>query len=483
MFGDQRIEYGRLAADVTHLAKWLASQGVSADRSVGIYLKHPYWSWVAHLAVMRLGPIVATLTSRYAEEIPAAGGSTVWLGESVDRPAGDGVVRTISFSPQSMQPLTQQIDASGNLPEARTQRLMFSSGTTGKPKGVLWSHEILEKRIELASSSQGLNADSVLTSLLGMDTTGGFRYPLAVWRAGGCVRLRSIAAGTDRSGISPDQLSRANLIVTSPVRLQECLRIFHQPWDGRDRRKIIVAGGRLSNSARDTALKYACRNVSIAYGATETGSIATGDASLLERHPGAVGFAVEGASVEIVDASGRLVPAGRPGIVRTRTSYMADRYVNTTHDMGSGPFRDGWFYPGDEGTLFEDGLLVIHGRVSDTFNLMGVKVSAADLEAKLAQMPSIREVCAVTVRIGTAELLVFAAVSDDDAAMRNLWQRIKSQIPTGVPARLVRVPRLPRNAMGKIVRPVLEQQLAKYFSGRDSQPLASGPTGRDSGHR
>ncbi len=486
MVGDQRIDYGRLASDVTDSANWLAGQGLQSPQSVGIFLKHPYWSWVAHLAAMRLGLTVATLTSRYAQEVTAAGGLNAWLGENASGPASAAVERTILFSPQSMLPLAQQFEISspersksGIVPRAASQRLMFSSGTTGNPKGVLWNEEMLEKRIELARSSQGLTADSILTSLLGTDTTGGFRYPLAVWRSGGCVLLRSGVAGTDRSGLTLAQLSKANLILTSPVRLQDCLRVFRQTWDGRDTRKMIVAGGRLPSSVRDAALTLACRNISIAYGATETGSIATGDSGLLDRNPGAVGFVVEGASVQIVDANGRQLPAGQTGIVRTRTSYMADRYVQTSTNASSGAFRDGWFYPGDEGILFADGLLAINGRLSETLNLMGVKVSAADLEMKFAQLPSIREICAIMIKVGSADLLVFAAVSDDDAAMRGLWQQIKAQIPPGVPTRLVRVPQLPRNAMGKVARPDLEKHLKKYFASRESDPTAKDSFSRD----
>lgn len=474
LFGEHRIDHGRFASDVAAMANWLRGQGVISGQSIGIFLKHPYWEWIANLAAMRLGVTVAVLTSKYAEEVAVAGGLNVCLADSTTEFKSTLVQRVVGFSPQNMLPLAQQFGLSTGaenslvpLSDVPSRRLMFSSGTTGRPKGVVWDEQMLAKGIEITRSSQGLGKDSVLTSLLGTDTGVGFRYPLAVWQAGGCVLLRSGVPGSHRSGLTLSQLSTTNVILTSPVRLQECLRSFPRRWDGAAARKIVVVGGRLPVAVREEALKLACRTVSIAYGSTETGGISTGDSSLMDRHPGAVGFAMEGASIEIVDSNGKNRPTGQAGTVRTRTSYMASGYVGSAASADD-QFRDAWFYPGDEGVLFADGLLAINGRLSETLNLMGVKYSTSDLEAKLAQLNSIREVCAVMMKVGDADALVFAAVTDDATAMRRLWHEIQAEIPLGVPMRLVRVPALPRNGMGKIERPTLVKRLTKFFANADS---------------
>ncbi len=486
IFGDDEIDYARFRSDVADLACWLSGNGLSPGQRVGIFLRHSYWAWVAHLACMNLNLVVTTLTNKFADEIAAVGGMDVWLGDAADTTGKSLAKSALAFSPKSIRPLSEQIDlsAGGSIRSsassgARVERLMFTSGTTGNPKGILLNEQVLNKRIDLARSSQDLGEATVLMTLLGIDTTAGFRYPLAVWNAGGSVVMRSPVPGTDRSVLSLKSLSRTSTIVTSPQRLLDTLRTFWKPWDGRDTRKFIVAGGRLPNSVRERALQIACKKISIAYGATETGSVATGDSSLLNRHPGAVGFVVEGASVQIVDENGKIEAPGEPGIVRTRTSHMANAYVGANSDTPDSPFRGGWFYPGDEGVLFADGLLAINGRLSETLNLMGWKVSIADLETKLAQPPSIRETCAIMIKFGSVDMLVIAAVSDDDAAMRGLWQQIKAQIPLGVPTRLVRVPRLPRNAMGKVARPELEKHLTKYFASRESYPTAKDSFSRD----
>jgi acyl-coenzyme A synthetase/AMP-(fatty) acid ligase len=262
---------------------------------------------------------------------------------------------------------------------------------------------------------------------------------------------------------SPSALAATNLLITSPQHIKDAITNVRAPWPGRERRKVVVAGGRLPRDVRDVALKIACSAISLAYGATETGSIATGASHLLDRHPGAVGFAVTGAKVEIVDEKGEQKHAGQPGIVRTRASTMAHGYAGNIEAAEENPFRDGWFYPGDEGIMFEDGLLAITGRLSETLNLMGAKFSTEDFEAGFADLPHVQELAAVMVPSPKGEVLVIAVTCDDRVNAKTLWQQLRGRIPATVPFELVRLRTIPRNAMGKVDRPELRRELAQHL--------------------
>lgn len=86
------------------------------------------------------------------------------------------------------------------------------------------------------------------------------------------------------------------------VQLAERLQRNPREWQDRAGRTIIVLGDRLPVTVRDTALATACGTLLVGYGSTETGSIASGDSALIDRHPGAFGFVRDGATVEIGDA-------------------------------------------------------------------------------------------------------------------------------------------------------------------------------------
>ena len=81
--------------------------------------------------------------------------------------------------------------------------------------------------------------------------------------------------------------------------------------------------------------------------------------------PGAVGFVTPGTAVQIVDRSGTVLPPGQEGLVRIRSDYAVDGYLGNPEETAQ-TFRDGWFYPGDIGTLGVDDLLIITGREQPT---------------------------------------------------------------------------------------------------------------------
>jgi acyl-CoA synthetase (AMP-forming)/AMP-acid ligase II len=296
--------------------------------------------------------------------------------------------------------------------------------------------------------------------LLHLRTTAGFRYPLAVWAAGGCVLLPQASKGLDRDR---EALATSNLIICSPPQLKERLTATNGEWPAREQRTILLLGGRLPATMRTAVLERAASRLLVSYGATETGSIAIGEHDMVDRHPGAVGFLRPGVSVEIVDPKGQPVPPGQPGLVRTRSELMVTSYEDGGATPGSGHFRDGWFYPGDVGRLFEDGLLAIEGRAGDTLNLGGWKVSANDLEAKVADIPGIRDVCAVTMQLPEGDMLTFGVVCDDGLDLAALRARIHSMLSKSRRFHVIRVPSIPRNAMGKIPRALIASQLAALY--------------------
>lgn len=469
VFGDDRIDYGRFRRDIAAMESWLTRCELSPGQRLGIFLEHSYWSWVANLAAMSLGLVSATLTSNFRREAAVAGMFDAVLGHFA---SGAKIAhRLMEFSPQDLASLSDRTDVAAAVTgatrgEERARRLMFTSGTTGKPKCVLWDTAMLRSRVSLLLDSGRVNSDTRLISLLGMDTTGGFRYPLATWQAGGCVIGGQFNAN-GAMGISYTRasLQHCNLLISSPQRLEKAIRSVPQVWEGKESRRIVVAGGRLPRVLRDQALNIAAGEIVLAYGSTETGSIATGDSSLIDRHSGAVGFVVEGAEVQIVDDHGNPMPRGGSGRIRTRTPYMAHSYEGRDEGDADNAFMDGWFYPGDFGVHFKDGLLAIEGRASDIVNIGGGKISLTDLEAALIRLSNVQDIGAVILKSESGDELNLAVACDAATDLRELSQQISTRLPIVTRFRLVRVSEIPRNAMGKVMRPALAERLTRLFQG------------------
>ena len=465
--GESAISYGRLLADVDAAAASFRGERIGGGSTVGIRAGsaengHSYANWVAHLAVMKVGAAHVSLTdaqsiraSLQAGRVDAVIGSFESL---IDVPAS---VRRIQFHVDPEAPAA--LADAGADEEASASRLNLTSGTTGKPKFVAWDGAMIERRIDQVGEGGVIDRETRLFPLLHLRTTAGFRYPMAVWAAGGCVLLPKARKGLDRDR---EALPSSTLVISSPAQLKERLSGIPGEWPGRDGRTIMLLGGRLPATMREAALERACARLLTSYGATETGSIAVGDHQLLDRHPGAVGFLRPGVEVEIVNGRGEPVAAGEPGLVRTRTAVMAADYENASANAGRSHFRDGWFYPGDVGRLYEDGLLAIEGRAGDTLNLGGWKVAASELEARVGELAGVLDVCAVAMQFPEGDRLAFGIVCSDDIDLRSLKARIRQLVSQRRPFELVRMPMIPRNAMGKIPRALIASQLVALYGAR-----------------
>jgi malonyl-CoA/methylmalonyl-CoA synthetase len=191
------------------------------------------------------------------------------------------------------------------------------------------------------------------------------------------------------------------------------------------------------------------------YGMTEIG-MALSNSLHGERRPGFVGVPLPGVDVRLVDEQGNEAAAGTPGELEVRGPSVFSEYWQRP-DETAAAFRDGWFRTGDMAVL-EDGSYRLLGRTSvDIIKTGGFKVSALEIEETLRTHPVIAECAVVGVtdpewgeRVSAAiELRSQCALTLEDLQR---WAR-ERLAPYKIPRALAAVPALPRNAMGKVVKP------------------------------
>ena len=434
-----------------------------------------YWDWVMHLGAIQAGLVhsTGTLPAKLVQT-GAVGRKRAVVGHLDQwQPTPGFSGKILRLNPQSLTPLAEQIDIpdagiSLDGREEHSGRVLMTSGTTGMPKLVLWNSAIIAGRLAQLAQAGGIDDSTRLISGLGFPTTAGFRNPVAVWQAGGYVIL-------SRPGDTPEATQRvfemSNMIVSSPLYLRTLLEAMKgQILPGKESRIVKLFGGRLPQSLRDSALEQIADRIILSYGSTETGSIATGDASLVDRHPGAVGFALPGVEVEVTGPGAVPQPAGKEGLVRIKSDVMCHNYAVGASSGGRAPFRDGWFYPGDLGIIFEDGMIAVTGRMADTINVEGIKLSAVSIETKLASLPGIDDVCVVSAQLDKQDTLAVTLVCRGDVDLKQMRGRIATFLPPNTRFVLVRVAELPRNAMGKIMRSPLTAKVTKIIQGNQQQP-------------
>jgi malonyl-CoA/methylmalonyl-CoA synthetase len=200
------------------------------------------------------------------------------------------------------------------------------------------------------------------------------------------------------------------------------------------------------------------------YGMTEIG-MALANPLHGERRPGFVGAPLPGVDVRLVNESGVEVPEGTAGEVEVRGPSVFSEYWQRPEETAAA-FRDGWFRTGDMATL-DRGSYRLLGRTSvDIIKTGGFKVSALEIEETLRTHPCIAECAVVGVADDEWGERVSAAVElreDGGLTLDQLQKWAKERLaPYKIPRALAAVPALPRNAMGKVVKP----EVAALFKSR-----------------
>src|SRR5262249_40094099 len=138
---------------------------------------------------------------------------------------------------------------------------------------------------------------------------------------------------------------------------------------------LRIGGSVITRDGIERLKAHLCRNIILSYASTEAGTAAMAPYDAIAHIPGAVGYVVPGAEIEIVDHLGARLPVGSEGFVRLRTP----QFLKNVSASGGG----NWFYPGDLGSLTEDGALGVVGRRGDVGNRGGTKLSSAEFESFL----------------------------------------------------------------------------------------------------
>jgi acyl-CoA synthetase (AMP-forming)/AMP-acid ligase II len=472
----QVITYARFKSDVDQLHVALCQSGGAVGHRVGVVFRHEYWNWVAHLAAAKLGAAVLSLRERDASAVCRAFALDMVLCDAdmagwpealvIVRQKLNSVDDPIVLNTGGSTLLKTNKRAGAHESTTPIVRLTLTSGTTGRSRSVAWNHAQTLQRVNQVGESLTGGNKTRLYSFQHIGTTGGFRYPLATWRLGGTVYLRGVSVSMQDTWPC---LSQCNVLTMAPANLRMVLQNWSEVWPGQSERMLILSGGRVAVPLRDEALLKVGRHMLLAYGSTEAGSAATGDAGLIDRHPGAVGHVRDGVVIEIVDDQDQPLPSSTAGTVRIRTPYMVNTYETLpgqSAEASGHAFRQGWFYPGDQGVLEADGFLSILGRLGDVVNLGGAKLSLPDLEQRMEGMPGVQDFCLLALPLPDGDRLAVVVVPQKDAPSPVMHDWIKKALRRNVPYLLLRTDKIERNEMGKVPRKAFAEKLLPRVIGQ-----------------
>jgi oxalate---CoA ligase len=360
--------------------------------------------------------------------------------------------------------------------ETEPALLLFTSGTTGTPKGVVLSAGALARRIQaniLAIGASKLSRALVtLPTFFGHGLIGNSLTPLF---AGGIIILhpRGMAL-MNNLGALIDQ-HRVTFMSSVPS-LWRLALTASEPPKGTTLQRVHVGSAPLSAGLWSDIAKWTNTEVVNCYGITETANWIGGASSKTDDFADGLVGRMWGGEAGVITEDGAIASQGDGEIV-IRSGCVMSGYLKR-EDLTQAAFKDGWFRTGDHGSIDKDHRIWITGRLKDEINRGGFKVQPAELDTLLESHPAVAEACAFGVPDPTGGEAVAAAIKLQPgktiSAMRlQSWcaERLRR---AAVPEHWFFVPEIPRTPRGKVSRDVVRRMLTEDGASQSASLAAPG---------
>ena len=352
------------------------------------------------------------------------------------------------------------------LPRADAPAIMlYTSGTTGRPKGVRLTHAAVAATLASLETAWGWRADDRLLHVLPLHHTHGLIVAAlgALW-AGAEARFAPFEAAAIWEAFADVTVFMA--VPTIYAKLMEAFRAApagpRARWAaGAARLRLFTSGSAaLPASLLEEFRAATGQTILERYGMTEIG-MALSNPYDGPRVPGAVGRPLPGVEVELVGEDGAPAPAGEPGELRVRSTQMFSGYHGDDAATAASFDERGRFRTGDTGVRDATGVIRLLGRTSvDIIKSGGYKISALEIEAALSDHPAVAEIAVVGEPDETwGERITACVVARAPLTLEDLQAFARERLAVyKVPRRLRLLAELPRNAMGKVQKKQLQKK-------------------------
>ena len=458
----ERLSYAELDARVMRAASTLRTHGVRAGDRYGI-LGYNSIDFVAFFfAGARIGAIVVPLSTRAtAHEIEAIAGDCAMAALFADDEF-DSVVRDLSIAHHALlaAETSEPVETVPLASSEETFCLLYTSGTTGKPKGVMIPRRQLYWNGYNTAVNWGLREDDISPIFTPMYHAGGLAvFLIPIFCMGGTIVIhRTFDVAEVWRTIEREKCTVVLGVPTIWKLLMEAPEFA--AVDLTSVRWLISGGAPLPASIIEA---YQQRGIAFkqGYGMTEVGvNCFTMTVEDSYRKPGSIGRPLMFTRIRIADEEGKEVPVGEIGEMYIAGPHVSSGYWNNPAATAESYLPGGWFRTGDLARRDADGFFYIVGRRKEMFISGGVNVYPAEIESQLLLHPSVSDAAIVPVpdeRWGESAVAFVVATG---VTAEELTTYIAARLARyKVPRRFIFVPSLPRNPYGKVEKVKLRETL------------------------
>ena len=460
----EKISYREFRDRLAAAAAGLRETGIEPGDRVGICLGDHADHLVSYFAVAAVGGTVVPLDHRWTQpektQVAAAFGVARVIREGND-PGIEGVenipLPALSCGAIPQAELVAEDLAAG---EGRPFIVALSSGTTGRPKGALVTHQQMLERFNNQEAALNFSSSDRFLSVT----------PLYFGAARSlCMGFISLGATVviDPPPHKPPQLaaaiqtSSANIVFLVPTLMHRLLPLADENGPLFPGLELLVFGGSIVR--REEALEMRRKltpNMAGYYATSEGGGISVLHAAEFDKWGDTVGKAAAQVTVEVVDDNNAVLPPGETGRLRYRGPGVATNFLDE-HGDPDATSVDGWFYPGDLASLDENGYISLRGREKEVIIRGGVNVYPAEIETVLREHPAVTEAAVLGLASETmGEDITAFVVGEDTLTGAELLEHCRKQLaPYKVPRQVLVIDDMPKTNFGKLDKKTLAARL------------------------
>jgi long-chain acyl-CoA synthetase len=407
--GDFELTYGQLDEGSARLAALLRDKGLEQGDRVGVMLPNVPQFPIAYYGVLRAGGVVVPMNvllkrreiAFYLED-SCAKLLLAWHGFAEEARAGaaEAGADLIEVEPSAFAAALAEVEPTPGLADTReddTAVILYTSGTTGKPKGAELTHANLMTNADVSSRTtcEIGPGDVVFGGLPLFHSFGQTVAMNASLRVGACLTLvPKFDPGEALETIQRDEVTHFYGVPTMFGAL------LHHPdraaYDTSSLRTCITGGASMPVEVLRGFEDAFEAIVLEGYGLSETSPVACSNHPDKERKPGSIGTPIEGVEMRVVDEDDKPVEQGEVGEIVIRGDNVMKGYWQRP-DATAEAMRGGWFHSGDMARTDEDGYFYIVDRKKDLIIRGGYNVYPREVEEVLYEHPKIREAAVVGV--------------------------------------------------------------------------------------
>ncbi|HRK17648.1 MAG TPA: AMP-binding protein [Hyphomicrobiaceae bacterium] len=474
--------YRDLAGNIERYAGALVAAGVAPGDRVMVQAEKSLSSVYLYLATLKVGAVYNPLNTAYtAAELeyfvsdaeprlfvaPSSvigrvratdAGKAIPVAETLEADGTGSIVdRAKAATPSKATVDRQKTDLAA---------LLYTSGTTGRSKGAMITHENLSSNAITLTEYWGFDGKDVLLHALPIFHVHGLFVALHTALLNGATMLWH--PKFDLDAVLAD-LPKATVMMGVPTFYTRLLGTPKFTRDSVPKMRLVISGS--APLLAETHVEFEQRTglkILERYGMTEAGMITSNPYHGGERLAGTVGYALPGISVRVRSPEGAELPDGEPGVLEVKGPNIFSGYWRNPEKTREDFRSDGYFITGDVATMSPDGRVTIVGRAKDLIISGGFNVYPKEIETEINLLPGVEEsavigcphpdfgegvVAVVTAKAGEqapTEAAIVAALSGRLAKFK-------------LPKRVFVVGTLPRNAMGKVQKAELRKQYDTVF--------------------